>query len=522
MGAWVEEVRAGIQTVGSRTTAEDQKIWETRLDALLRLVHKAGEAVLGRTSRSIERRRRRVRRGLLDIVGEAGKALFGVATQRDVSDICRSVKQAEKDTAIVYHRMDKMLSVINQTRKYVRENRKDIEQLQQHQQALQTRLLEYGDHLSQLDIQVDRLTVARLIDNLIAQLELIAEEFQQQWRIFRQQKHELERGWLTESTLAPTELESMLRKLRSQGYYTPRAEWYYENLQLTPSWSSDSRLTFKVDIPAAGLTEYLKYGLLYFLVLAKDNFIRKVNALNSVAINTESGSMISSMTCFGEEPEMCLPSKEVIVHTCEYGLLTNGDVKDCPIEIFQKTRSSDIVRVDTDSFIVSPYEELHITKRCRGLEPLTLVISKPTKISLIGDCTLETPDWRVSGISRGQDTLRYDSQVLTFNRTLNFTWPKQFDLKPMETFQYNKRVEIPLVDLQQFDEAYVEPVSIDSRDVLMYVMMCLFAVALIIGIVFVMYRIYFVKSKPRRRGTHKPVETKNDELSLEELAMSLE
>ena len=224
MRAWVEEVRAGIQTVGSRTTAEDQKIWETRLEALLRLTGKAGEAVLDRTSRSLERRRRRVKRGLVDIIGEAGKALFGVATQRDVTDIRRAVKQAEKDTAIVYHRTDKMLSVINQTRKYVRENRKDIEQLQQHQQALQTRLLEYGDHLSQLDIQVDRLTVARLIDNLIAQLELIAEEFQQQWRIFRQQKHELERGWLTESTLAPTELESMLRKLRSQGYYTPRAE----------------------------------------------------------------------------------------------------------------------------------------------------------------------------------------------------------------------------------------------------------------------------------------------------------
>ena len=141
MWAWVEKIRAGIQTVGSRTTAEDPKIWETRLEALLRLTTEAGEAVLDRTSRSLERRRRRVKRWLVDIIGEAGKALFGVATQRDVTDIRRAVKQAEKDTAIVFHKMDKMLSVINQTRKYVRENRKDIDQLQQHQQALQTRLL---------------------------------------------------------------------------------------------------------------------------------------------------------------------------------------------------------------------------------------------------------------------------------------------------------------------------------------------------------------------------------------------
>ena len=236
-----------------------------------------------------------------------------VATQRDVTDIRRAVKQAE-DTAIVFHRMDKMLSIINQTPKYVRENREDINQLQQHQQALQTQRLEYGGHLSKLDIQVDCLTVARLIDNLIAQLELIAEEFQQQCRIFQQQKHELERRGLTESTLAPTELESMLRKLRSQGYYTPSWLVLWE-LAVN---SFMEQLTFKIDIPAVGLTEYLKYRLLYFPVLAEDGFVHKVDALNAVAINTESGSTISSMTCFGEDPEMCLPSKELCMFWCVF------------------------------------------------------------------------------------------------------------------------------------------------------------------------------------------------------------
>ena len=110
------------------------------------------------------------------------------------------------------------MTIINQTRKYVHENREDIQQLQRHQQVLQTQLLEYDENLSQLDLQVDRLTVARLVDNLITQLELVAEEYSRKWQIFRQQKYELERGWLTESTLASTELESILRKLRNQGY----------------------------------------------------------------------------------------------------------------------------------------------------------------------------------------------------------------------------------------------------------------------------------------------------------------
>ena len=296
------------------------------------------------------------------------------------------------------------MTIINQTRKYVRENREDIQQLQHYHQVLQTQLLEYGENLSQSDLQVDRLTVAGLVDNLITQLELVAEEFSRQWQIFRQQKYELERDW---STLASIELESILRKLRNQGYYTPRTEWYYENLRLTPSWSDDPKLTFKVDIPAAGLTEYLNYNLLYFPVLARDNFVPKVEGLNSVAVNTESGSMISSLTCIGDEPELCLPSRELAIPSCEYGLIRNGDVEGCQIEIFPKTGSSDVVLVDTGLFIVSPYAELPFTTRCRGQELITQVISKPTRISIVGDCTLETSEWRVSGISWGHDTLNY-------------------------------------------------------------------------------------------------------------------
>ena len=255
-------------------------------------------------------------------------------------------------------------------------------------------------------------------------------------------------------------------------------------------------------------------------MLAKDNFVRKVNGLNSVAVNTESGSMISSLTCIGDEPKLCMPSKELVVPSCELGLITNVDVRGCPIEIFQKTGFSDVVLVDIDVFIVSPYVELPVIKRCRGQEPHTQVISKPTSISIVGDCTLTSSEWCVSGISRGHDTLNFGSKVLTFNRTLNFTWPRQFTLEPMKAFTYNRRVEIPLADLQQFDDDYLEPIGFDNRDILMYVLMSVFAIALCIGVGIVVYRSYFLVS--RRRKQRKPVTTQNEELTLETLAMSLE
>ena len=215
-----------------------------------------------------------------------------------------------------------------------------------------------------------------------------------------------------------------------------------------------------------------------------------------------------------------MPSRELVVPSCEYGLITNGDVKGCQIEIFPKTGSSDVVLVDTDLFIVSPYAELPVTTRCRGQEPITQVISKPTRISIVGDCTLETSECHVSGISRGHDTLNYGSEVLTFNRTLNFTWPKQFTLESMKAFKYNRRVEIPLVNLQQFDNDYIEQVSIDSQDVFMIVLMSLVIIALCIGAGIIVFRFCFATTAGKEKP--KPIATKVEEISLEEMAMCLE
>ena len=118
--------------------------------------------------------------------------------------------------------------------------------------------------------------------------------------------------------------------------------------------------------------------------------------------------MISSLTCIGDEPELCMPSKEIMVPSCEFRLFTNGNVRGCPIKIFQKTGASDVVLVDTDLFIVSPYVELPVIRRCCGEEPfITQVISQPTRIAIVGDCILATSEWHVSGILRWHNTSNY-------------------------------------------------------------------------------------------------------------------
>ena len=95
----------------------------------------------------------------------------------------------------------------------------------------------------------------------------------------------------------------------------------------------------------------------------------------------------------------------------------------------------------------------------------------------------------------------------------------------MRAFKYNRRVELPLVDLQQFDDDYIEPVSIDSQDVFMHVIyVCVhvifFVIALCIDIGIIVYRFCFAITRGKEKP--KPVATKEEEISLEEIAMCLE
>ena len=73
--------------------------------------------------------------------------------------------------------------------------------------------------------------------------------------------------------------------------------------------------------------------------------------------------------------------------------------------------------------------------------------------------------------------------------------------------------------MQEFDNDYIEQVSMDSQDVFMIVLMSLVMIALCIGAGIIVYRFWFATTGSKEKP--KPVATK-EEISLEEMAMCLE
>jgi len=452
MRAWVRQVEEGIQAVGPHVSAADQQVWAARLQALVRQRAQTTGIVNERLARSAPARHKRMKRGILDVVGDAAKYLFGVATSQDVKELKRAVRQAAKTKEIIFHRTEKMVSVINQTRRYVRENRHDIQDLQRHQTELQNQLRNYGDHLNELGKNVNRLLIARSVDNTIGQLELVNDAQLRQVAAFMQQKHELERGWLTENTFNPRDLNVILKKIRHSGYITPISEWYYENLHVQPLWTEGEGLVYRVDIPAAGRTHYLQYELSYFPVPINDNYVRTFQGLKSVAVNTDTGSVFYPDDCIGVNPRLCLPSKEVLSPTCEYGLISNNSLNACKIVISKRNSSSDIFPLKLGTFVITPFEKLTVTMRCQGQSASAQVLTKPTQINVPGKCKLETSEWRISGTQREAVEITKTIPRIGFNRTVNFTLPSEFKVESLGPLKYQERIEIPLVDLPDFQE----------------------------------------------------------------------
>ena len=129
--AWAGPLRASLRRAQVHTTVEDREIWEYRLanlDARRDLpvdVPQAPATVAAPTGHG-----GRVKRGLLNFVGELSRVLFGTATSDEVHALQESIKRLQDGMTVLHHNTRVMVSIVNQTRRYVRENRLDLRAVQ--------------------------------------------------------------------------------------------------------------------------------------------------------------------------------------------------------------------------------------------------------------------------------------------------------------------------------------------------------------------------------------------------------
>ena len=131
---------------------EETSFWIERLEAINKLhdiPDDSMDTVPLRTPANSGQRRDK--RGLVDSIGHLSRFLFGTATTDEVQNLRELIDNTRGQTNALIHNMDAMASVMNQTRRFVRENRADISSLKYNMKQLLANLPYVQGNLSSIN-----------------------------------------------------------------------------------------------------------------------------------------------------------------------------------------------------------------------------------------------------------------------------------------------------------------------------------------------------------------------------------
>ena len=408
---WADGIRQGIQKVPRLTTPEDREVWLDRMAAL----SAKRDILLDVPTVVPTNRRRRARRGLFDFVGKLSKSLFGTATEDDIRVLSNFIRQNQQGINVLQHNVGKLISVGNQTRRYVRENRMDLQDVRAETARLHALATATARRTQALEFYRGRASIRHHVDLAILQMEMAIRDYR-------------------------------------QGHDALDIEWYYQHVRVTPLWREDRELLFCAVLPAVAKEQYLQYGLEYFKVPMDDHHLRQLVGQPRVAVSTLTGTTFVPKDCAGTNPIVCDPTARTLVPTCESALVTGQVPRACQVAITPRrnTTAEVFCLSDRTLVVVVAYVPTATTLRCRGQPPVRMTIKGPQQVHVPDLCLLEAREWRVSGIQRGKGTVHLSLPTYVQVPGLNVSWPRTLPPEVGDKLKFTERVEVPLVDMDRF------------------------------------------------------------------------
>ena len=207
----------------------------------------------------------RHRRGLFDAGGSLLHVLFGVATSAEIKKYRTLLMDLKSQNKVILHNIPTLATMVNQSRKYIRENSIRISKIEAHESVVRNFMSHLSRKLKDWEVRLGAAEIQLEMDRVLSALEVLYEEYLKQVDYFRSHRTALEEGRLTEGLLPPQELHGILQLAVQQGYGTvERIEWYYEHLKVEPIWKDGSSLLYHATIPLLDSKQYLFYKIQAF------------------------------------------------------------------------------------------------------------------------------------------------------------------------------------------------------------------------------------------------------------------
>ncbi len=324
--------------------------------------------------------------GLLNVVGSIGHSLFGLATDDQVRSLSDELKVAERGVSVLHHNQQKLLSVVNLTRRFMAENRQDIGQLQERAVLLTESLRQTLGKVADLRLLIDQVKVARHFEHWVASLEIVESQYRHEVRQFLRAREALEWGRLSENILSPPQLEAMLLRLSHHGGIK-KASWYYQTTPVELMQASAGRLMFRVRLWATLPAVFSMYKFKSFPVIRKGYAVR-VLPREIMAVDRRRPRMFAPLDCRGSDQIVCVV-RAMENAGCELNILMEHAHK-CPMEILRLDEEVRLVPWSTGRWVISSLRAVQVELFCNTDEPVVLTVNGTELWSVGSGCTLKT------------------------------------------------------------------------------------------------------------------------------------
>ena len=445
----------------------------------------------------------RTRRGILNIVGELSRSLFGTATDTDVAECRRQIELLKTRDRRVVHSVSKMLSVINQTHNAVVQNRKHINSLQDYVEKVSLEVRHMANLWQKQDNLLQIVAAKLRVEQLLAAMEARHDHWLQQVARFNRQKASLELGFLTEELLSRRELTNILTSAKSSGFHAPKLQWYYAHMRISSIFRSEQQLLFRVKLP---LTDNINYNRYHITTWPVPHPSRKFNAqiqvTTDIALHTLTGGIFRPNSCQGRNPMICRAGAvyDRTRFKCPRGILTGEPElrKTCRVKLTKVLDAeTQVIELIPGTFIILSVGET-VSLFCSSSPESRLELpAGASALRLNRGCRVTAQGWSISSIARFSSTVMVDFAVI------NIPPMKLLNLIPHETLL--TQLASPVWDsLGEINDVQLDALPLNDNDVLTWgsysghvswtvALLVIVLSAGLIYILFVLYRHHLIK-----------------------------
>lgn len=445
LSGWEDRINHLINDHLDMASLMIRQLWHSRIAALVRDARMPASLPIQDFNHPT-----RAKRGLLDIVGIIGKSAFGIATSADVSKVAAAVDETRNRQEVLYHNQETLMSVLNQTRRFVQENREnqnilleDMHRLHQLSVSNLQKIANISKILTAVQFQI-------WMDSIISYMEQSVHTYIEQLQLFHLQKNQLYRGWLTEDIVPLPILNQILSKLASDGHRPLSPSWYYQYTPVEPIMLQGTALTFSLNLFGLSTDNYIAYQFDYFPVPLGDNHVRTIKGRRNVAMNSLTVASFEPRACVGANPIVCLPDIIESKPSCEYGLLINNVHQNCSVLLTNVESADDVVcRPFTNKslVVIAPVRQLTATMRCPGTPPKSIIVNRPQIVEVPADCSLDTPSWRAVGVAEAHAELHLVRPMIVILPRLNISWTDAPPLEASQLLEIRHSASLPIAAL---------------------------------------------------------------------------